>query len=131
MTGTIKWILGLINKRMIQDLKNLIESLNCKLRIEKATLYLISTYRFQSLFKDAEEDEQKYVMELIKTNQLKAIKQWMRHQTGERNLSELRSLAKKYSISNYGRLSRAELLRALLPYDKILSVQSRYSTSIE
>lgn len=116
---------------MIQDLKNLIESLNHKLRIEKSTFYLINTYRFQSLFKDAEEHEQVYVLQLIKNNQLKAIKQWVQRQTGEHNLSELRTLAKKYSISNYGRLSKVELIRALSPYDKILSIQNRHSASIE
>lgn len=116
---------------MLQDLKNLIESLNNKLRISKATLYLINTHRFQSIFEDAEEDEQKYVLQLVEKNQPKVIKRWMQHQTGEQNLTELRTLAKKYAISNYARLSKAELLRALSPYDKILSNQNRYSTSIK
>jgi hypothetical protein len=116
---------------VIQDLRNLTESLNNKLRTRKSLVYLINSYRFQNLFESADENMQACVLQLIKEEKPKAIKQWMQHQTGEHNLTELRSLAKRYSVSNYGRLSKVELIKALSVYDKILPIQNGYNTSIK
>jgi hypothetical protein len=116
---------------VIQDLRNLTESLNNKLRTRKSLVYLINSYRFQHLFESANEGMQIQVLQLIKEEKPKAIKRWMQHQTGEQNLTELRTLARKYSVANYGRLSKVELIKALLPYDKILPIQNGHSASIK
>lgn len=101
---------------MIQDLKNLQESLNTKLRNRKSIVYLINKHRFQFLFENADEDAQSEVLIFIKEEKVLAVKKWISDQTGEQNLSDLRLLGQRYAIKNYSRISKKDLLKALHPY---------------
>jgi hypothetical protein len=98
---------------MIQDFNNLKVSLDNKLRNRKSLVYLINTYRFQRLFENADECTQAKLLDLIKEEKPKEIRNWIKKQVGEENLTELRLQAKKYLVKNYGRLSRKELIKAL------------------
>jgi hypothetical protein len=101
---------------MIQDLHNLQVSLNNKLKLKKAIVYIINSYRFHYLFESASESAQIQVLTYIKEEKLEEIKIWMQHESGEINLTELRRLGRRYSITNYGRLSKRDLVKALNGY---------------
>jgi hypothetical protein len=99
---------------MIQELRNLNESLNSKLRTRKALVYTINTRRFQALFEEATEVDQCQVF--IRKEDLVNVKLWSEAQSGDFSLTNLRSMARRYAVKNYARLPKRELLRALHPY---------------
>jgi hypothetical protein len=101
---------------VIQDFLNLKKSLELKLITRKSIVYLINTHRFIYLFSNATENAQREVLILIKEEKHKAIKDWLKRETGDHSLTELRNLGRKYSITNYGRLSKRELITALEIY---------------
>lgn len=101
---------------MLHELINHQNHINNKIRIHKGILRLISTPQFMELFQTASEEQQKYILHQIEENNKISIQIWIRNETGEKNLTELRMLGKKYMIKNYGRITKRELIRELSKY---------------
>ncbi len=97
-------------------LNDLINSHHNKLKIYRGILRLITTNQFTELYNKANEESKQDIIELIKENNKIGIQLWIKQETGERNLTELRLMGKRFMIKNYGRISKRELIRELSKY---------------
>ncbi len=97
-------------------LQELINHITYNLKNHRGVLRLISTRQFEELFNTASEESKTNIIEFIKENNKQGIQLWIKSETGEKNLTELRLLGKRYSIKNYGRISKRELIKELSKY---------------
>jgi len=78
---------------------------------------IMSTPKFERLWKDSTDKQQKDVQKLIDDLNMNAVREWMRNhpslELGEQPLTKLREIAKSRRIYNYSRKAKGELIAIL------------------
>ena len=82
----------------------------------------VKSSKFERLWEDSDEREKSKAEHIIWKEDKKALVDWMRQHPsldlGERGLPYLRDRGKKLRIKNYSRLSKPELIRAIMNKEK-------------